>query len=350
MTISSGIVKQPDVIPTSYLIYLFDVLLEYDIDISPYLNSLPVSQAELKSRDFKLLKKSYYQLLADIIQTVDIPALGVKVGQKFSREDYDILGYAFLSFQTLQQAMDTYFRYQSIVGTDAMCSETLTIKNNNAMITVECPENLIMHQRYEVELAFGQWLTVACMVEEIGISLTFSSIKVSFDKPSYGATYNEVFQCPIYYKQAKNQLVFSRALLEQPLSLANDAVAELCVKQYEKIIQEIKQHGGLLEEIKQVIIKRWGESLTPEEIAESLNIGYRTLRRRLSEEGTSVKKIYTEMRMDMAIDHLQNSKLSIQEIAFLLGYADVTTFHRAFKKCFQQTPGDYRESFLSNKE
>jgi AraC-like DNA-binding protein len=67
----------------------------------------------------------------------------------------------------------------------------------------------------------------------------------------------------------------------------------------------------------------------------------RTLHRRLREEGTSYQTILDEERRRLAVQYLQNSKFTIQEIAFNLGYTDPANFRRAFKRWENMTPSEY---------
>jgi len=46
--------------------------------------------------------------------------------------------------------------------------------------------------------------------------------------------------------------------------------------------------------------------------------------------------------MGLASKYLIETEYSTQEIAFLLGYSETPNFHRAFKRWWQQTPGEYR--------
>ena len=67
----------------------------------------------------------------------------------------------------------------------------------------------------------------------------------------------------------------------------------------------------------------------------------RTLHRRLVDKGTSFKDILEELRHMLAVQYLLNSKLSIQEIGFNLGYSDQANFRRAFKRWKNIAPSDY---------
>jgi AraC-like DNA-binding protein len=77
-------------------------------------------------------------------------------------------------------------------------------------------------------------------------------------------------------------------------------------------------------------------------VAAGLAMSPRTLQRRLAASGTSYQRLVTEVREELARNHLRDSRLSIGEIAFVLGFSDVSAFHRAFKRWTAQTPSAFR--------
>jgi AraC-like DNA-binding protein len=81
---------------------------------------------------------------------------------------------------------------------------------------------------------------------------------------------------------------------------------------------------------------------TLEQIAPRLHMSSRTLRRRLDEEGTSFRQILGEVRRELASRYLMEGRLSVGEIAFLLGFSEPSAFHRAFKQWTGHAPHAYR--------
>jgi len=339
---SVGLVKKSDSVPLSYLYYIVEVMTQHDVDMSPYLKKIGLSLAELGNSEQDLPQEDYYALLGDILSSKEISGIGLQVGRKFSYEDYGILTYAFLSCQNLMQAIKTFFRFQVILGSEAMFEESLNIEGNNAIISINCALSIEKLRRYEVELAFAQWSNAQNSLTDNGVKLKFTRVNFTFTKPQNINLYSEMFGCPVYFEQLENQLIFPKILLEQPLIMANESASQIFVEQYKFLSKNLKKQIGIVDELRRIIINNISQAVVPEELAKALNVSYRTLRRRLSEEGTSLKEVYNDVRMKMATENLSHTDLSIQEIAFLLGYADVTTFHRAFKKWSQQTPGEFR--------
>ncbi|MCA9691514.1 MAG: AraC family transcriptional regulator [Myxococcales bacterium] len=77
------------------------------------------------------------------------------------------------------------------------------------------------------------------------------------------------------------------------------------------------------------------------EIAAQLGVSDRTLARRLQEEGTSFAELLDAVRHELARAHLERGQLAVYEVAFLLGYAEPSAFHRAFKRWTGVTPREY---------
>ena len=88
---------------------------------------------------------------------------------------------------------------------------------------------------------------------------------------------------------------------------------------------------------------RLGEPTLPR-LAARLRMSERTLQRRLSAEGTTMQAMLDDARSEISLRRLAESKQSIAEISFLLGFAEVRAFHRAFKRWTGSTPAAYRQS------
>jgi AraC-like DNA-binding protein len=81
-----------------------------------------------------------------------------------------------------------------------------------------------------------------------------------------------------------------------------------------------------------------------EQLAPRLHMSARTLHRRLEQEGTNFRRILSDVRRELALRHLAEGRLAIGEIAFLLGFSEVSAFHRAFKQWTGHAPHAYRAS------
>lgn len=82
-------------------------------------------------------------------------------------------------------------------------------------------------------------------------------------------------------------------------------------------------------------------------IAKSLGLSVRTLQRRLVDHQTTFADMVNAVRKEQAQEYIRQNLYSLDEIAFLLGYSNVRSFFRAFKKWFACTPGELRKALIS---
>ncbi len=116
-----------------------------------------------------------------------------------------------------------------------------------------------------------------------------------------------------------------------------------------ELTKEVKEAailtGEPLEKVFAYIDQHYKTEIRVKEIADSINYSPASLAymvRRLS--GRSIYQWVVRRRMEEAARLLQDSGMSIEEIAYTVGYVNLPAFFRQFKKHFRETPGDYRQS------
>lgn len=84
-----------------------------------------------------------------------------------------------------------------------------------------------------------------------------------------------------------------------------------------------------------------------EDVANHLGMSKRSLQRKLKEEDTTFQKQLNHVRELLAKNYLQNTNLSSEDIAYLLGYQDLNSFFRAFSLWTGKTITEYKqETFM----
>jgi AraC-like DNA-binding protein len=158
------------------------------------------------------------------------------------------------------------------------------------------------------------------------------------------AALDEIFGCPIYFGSSQEGLVFAREPMLAPLRGANAEVAA----RIEAYVAETFADGpeaSLVAKVQGVVRAQLRASeLSQRAAAQALGLGVRALERRLKTAGTSFGSIVEEARRAEAQRLLREHALAIYEIAFCLGYQDVSSFNRAFKRWFGISPRAYRAS------
>lgn len=327
-------------VPSRYLLRLVEVLEESGIDADRYLRHQSISKATLGESKRRLEYDAYVGVLAEVVAETDIPGLGLKTGRRIQLVDHGILGYAFISSANLRNAFEIFAQYQKIQG--PIVNVSLRVERDEAVYTAEKARPLSA-DLYKFGVA--SWLGEVTNIRALFDSgqLEFNRVAVSFPESPGADLYRELLRCQVDFGSAVNELRFPAKCLDVPFSLAEESVAEMCAHQCEEILVEMSSEHDIVDDVRRTLLKNPGDTYNLNAVAKELAMSSRTLRRRLQEANTSFRAIQTEVRMSLAGEYLSHTHLPIAEIAFLLGYSDVTAFHRSFKKQFGTTPSQYRK-------
>jgi AraC-like DNA-binding protein len=97
-------------------------------------------------------------------------------------------------------------------------------------------------------------------------------------------------------------------------------------------------------EVRQLLMKNLMRPKRFEDVAQSLNVSARTLRRKLRDENSSFRQVVDELRRDMAVRYLRDTNLTVEEIADSLGFSDAANFRQAFRRWTKTTPREFKDT------
>lgn len=173
-------------------------------------------------------------------------------------------------------------------------------------------------------------------------------VELPFSRPSYAGSLEALFSpTRLDYRTGRAALVFDRSALTLPIARHQHDIDEFVARAPRSILRapEIEHTTAVRVRLLLEATARSGGWLSSNEVARRLAISEQTLRRRLSEEGTSFRELSEEVRRDAAITALVAGD-SVAVIAERLGYSAASAFTRAFQRWTGSTPGLYRRQGL----
>lgn len=169
-------------------------------------------------------------------------------------------------------------------------------------------------------------------------------IEIEFDEPDYSSQYSSLFHCPVYFNQKRNAIVYKQSELKNAPKQSNELTYRECRQLCEEKLKTKQRKLSFVEKVRNEITPLLhSKKLTMTQVANSLEMPEWTLRRRLKQENTSFNLLLDETRKAMALIYLKDDQYSLQEITYLLGFANPNAFQRAFKRWEGVAPGAYRE-------
>jgi AraC-like DNA-binding protein len=297
---------------------------------------------ELDLHSAKHLSQSQLDVVIDFIRH-DVPDLTLRMLKSSDLLDLGLMGYATLSCETVGDALKVLLRYQHL--TSDRFIETVEIKDGFFCISPTARWQHMAHIRNVSEDCLGgNWRAIEVLLGPHA-DLRGAEAHFAFPAPEYSDSYHDVFKpCLVIFDTGKTELKIPNEWLTLPVASANIVMSGVTAAVCERILgpgQTTRMDTSRA--VRRLLLSRPGKHmLRLEEAADELLMSTAQLRKRLYRAQTSYKSIVLETRMDLARRYLESTLLSIQEIAYLLDYAQPGPFSRAFKKYYGFPPRNAR--------
>ncbi len=166
-------------------------------------------------------------------------------------------------------------------------------------------------------------------------------IQLSHSRPAEPAPLQQFFGVPIEFNAKLSGIVFDSRWLDRPIAGADpDAFAAVTRAIQADPSQSMSSFAAQVRRSLQAMI--FAGSASSANVARLSGLHERTLRRRLREEGATVRGLSSEVRRDLAQHLLRDTDLPVSEVAAMLRYSDVTVFSRAFRGWTRASPHEWR--------
>lgn len=154
--------------------------------------------------------------------------------------------------------------------------------------------------------------------------------------------YRAAFGEQAFFSQSECALTFNPELLDRPL-VSHDALAYTAARtRADSALAAIQSRSDTAERVRAWLLNAFPRQPSMAETAQHLGMTERTLRRHLSLLNTSHIEVAQDCQRLMAERLLAEGALSIKQVADELGFASVSTFHRAFRRWTGSTPATWQ--------
>ena len=191
---------------------------------------------------------------------------------------------------------------------------------------------------------------VTVLRQLLGESISPFSVALELPRPHLtedAEIFTNALRCPIVFESHVSSIAIDPSFLEQSV-INPDPVVEAAMLRYVEEMSSRLSSQGTAGRVRRHILDalQTGEPAI-ENLARELGTTPRTLQRRLREEETSFQEVLDEVRREVALTHMRSRRVTIDEVAFLLGFEKPNSFHRAFKRWTGVTPGEFRRQSMT---
>lgn len=324
-------------VSVQYIRHMASVMANAGADVPTWLKAADLPKSALDSATAVLTLPQLQRLVENALSTLNEPALGVLVGERFRANTHGVLGFAAMQAHTMREVLQILQNFAAVrldivsfelVQRDAEC--WLLIHEPVPMGQIRLPvlEAVMMAVKHLIEFV-GQGV---CEV----LRLEFSA-----PSPSYIDFAKRCFHCEVKYNTNMTALVLPAKAIDFALATSDPVALQSATWLCEKTLRE-KQGGHMVQaRVRQLLLNNQGDFPSLDIAARLLGMTSRTLHRRLVQEGSSFSDLLEAVRHQLAIEFLRSGRVGTKEVAFRLGYQDMANFRRAFKRWEGCSPSEF---------
>jgi AraC-like DNA-binding protein len=321
--------------------FIIDDLRRRRIPVDGLLKQVGLRKTDLANPEYRLPHVLVLRLIERAASLVGDASYGLRLGASRDTRDRGLLGFLLLNSPTLMDGMTNLQRYSRVVGE----GENLEIERNGAHVVLRFREAdpALRALRHNSDF-------IAASVVRGCRDLTrqaISPIRAEFigEEPSAKVEYADILGCPIRFGAEWDALVYSEETTRLPAKGADDKLLRVLEEACQKIIGPIAKVHDLVHEVRRLIVERLPRgSANIDAIADELNMGSKTLERRLAERGQSFSALLDATRYNAAKHYLEETDMRIAQVAYMAGYTEPAALVRAFKRWTGTTPMKFRDS------
>ena len=288
--------------------------------------------------------EQWWALLEQLAKLDATPALGLAIGTNIKVKDCGVLGYLFKTSRNIGDALKCFKRYQGLIYAGSQADLVVLDEHTVSLLwepdfgySSQISDALLLSAMINIvrELVYPEQLNLSCI--NFTQSIPESEIVL----------YEQFFKCNIRQRQAKLSLSFSRYDLALNIPHVDSTLHHILGQQAEELLKHLPESDDFLVRLRDTLIRCLHEGVSDARIvAKQMSISERTLHRRLKTKHRLYREVLKEIRKSMAIRYLGEPKLTLPEIALLLGYSEQSTFSRAFKDWYGLAPLQYKKRIM----
>ncbi|MDG1012522.1 MAG: AraC family transcriptional regulator ligand-binding domain-containing protein [Luminiphilus sp.] len=321
--------------------YVRDYLMDREVDPQPVFEASGLDYTNNEEYDLPLPLDSVAALFERAAEVTNNRTMGLSMGRDFHYESSSVLIVAMLAAPSVGGGLaflNQYDRYIDSGITTRFLPNGEPVVFSADLMDMDSPD---MAQLNEYLVGFlVQTLLIATRTDVPLLRVTFRH-----KQPATTAALQDFFKCRLEFGAPHNAIYLPSAFLGQPFLTCNKLMFRVLANAMDTYFSMGDKTSGFVSKVcRQIMLEDPIANLDSNSVARLMGLSARTLRRRLSEEGFTFKEAKNLARERRAKYLLINSRASLTEIAFDLGYSELSAFSRAFRSWVGESPQVYREN------
>jgi AraC-like DNA-binding protein len=310
----------------------------FGADLTALLHNTGIDSSMLDSRNTYISYAQQRQLVQNGIALCNRPGLGLLVGNHIDWSYYGTVGGVVHCSPSLRAAGEAFLRYMMILqpyyGERARGPSSYIDANGMLIHPLQCFPNsscsdALRQFEFEFRLAVILRLWDTCGNKQVADPKV--RVALDFPEPAHAQLYRELPCGELQFNARRSHVAARVEFFTEPFRLIRKPLYDRIMEQCEAELARAKMETRFEDKVRWHLHANFNAPATLEDVAQNLGVTPRALSRKLAQENTSFRQLVHEVRMEIASHHLRFSRLSVDEIAELVGFSSASSLHRAIR-------------------
>lgn len=272
------------------------------------------------------------------------PAFGLTMGRLSRPVDAGIAGLAAQCAPSVGEAISTLIHYGRLTSRNSRGVPWITQGGREAHFYSIKPYNVFNF--FVVDSVLAAWTQFLRTIT--GHDRVIERVTIEYPSQGQEEVFEQWFGCPVRFGAEGNSLRLAPGVTETASLQAQAAMYEKLSGECQRELSRIRAGWSTGDRVKDLLPPMLqGDTPTLAAAAEKLGVAPWTLQRQLADEQTGFRELLDETRRDLALEYIRETRTSLSEIAWLLGFANPAAFHKAWRRWFETSPGEHRKHYLA---
>ena len=313
---------------------------DYGVRLTPCLRGTDISPDMLTDPEAEITAGQELRLIANVLDHLgDGPGLGLQAGVRYRLTTYGIWGFAVLASETLRDAVSVGMKFIELTYA---CTDIAFHDGADVVMLTFDDWDLPKAVRHFV-LERDTAAAIAIFTEALNRPIDLRHLTLALPTPPNLEQFIETYGVAPTFDSHSTVALFDRALLDLPLPQASPITARLCEQQCRQLLQRRRARQGVSGRVRDLILHDPRRVRSQDDVAAALHVSTRTLRRQLTEEHTTFRAVADQTREQLA-EELLTRKLTVEQVAYRLGYSEASSFVHAFTRWKAVPPRTWAQS------
>jgi AraC-like DNA-binding protein len=309
------------------------------LDLAPLLAQAGLTTGQIEDRDSRFQARNQIKLLQLAADALQDDLLGFHLGRDSDLRQVGLLYYVLASSNLLGESLQRAERYS------ALNNEGIALRIRGERATAMAFHYVGIERqsdRHQIEYLLTAVIRICRQLTNR--DLRPRHVRMVHRRREGSPELNAFLGCEVAFGSDADEIVFSENVAELPVVSGDPHLNSLLVKFCEEALSErAAARASLRRDLENAIapLLPHGKAQA-DEVATRLGMSRRTLGRRLASEGLTFASVLADLRVELAKRQLRDGSLAISQIAWLLGYREVSAFTHAFKRWTGKTPREVR--------